>query len=98
MEDLGIKVAFVTAEQRYAEPRRTIARVFGCAVANEYGARDAGLEPLPELPEVMTRHRPRVLRDRRIAQQHPNQLLQVLAQISRVRGDYSDTLLVPDET
>ncbi|HET6756631.1 MAG TPA: AMP-binding protein, partial [Burkholderiales bacterium] len=42
MDDLGIKVAFVTAERLYDEQRQTIARVFGCAVANGYGGRDAG--------------------------------------------------------
>lgn len=42
MDDLGIKVAFVTAEKVYADQRETIARVFGCPVANGYGGRDAG--------------------------------------------------------
>lgn len=42
MNDLGIKVAFVTSERLYDDQRETIARVFGCPVANGYGGRDAG--------------------------------------------------------
>ena len=42
MDDLGIKVAFVTSERLYDDQRETIARVFGCKVANGYGGRDAG--------------------------------------------------------
>lgn len=42
MDDLGIRVAFVTSERLYPEQRETIARVFGCGVANGYGGRDAG--------------------------------------------------------
>ncbi|MGH8719906.1 MAG: phenylacetate--CoA ligase family protein [Burkholderiales bacterium] len=42
MDDLGIKVAFVTAERLYDEQRHTISKVFGCAVANGYGGRDTG--------------------------------------------------------
>jgi phenylacetate-CoA ligase len=42
MDDLGIKVAFVTSEKLYDEQRAVIADVFGCPVANGYGARDAG--------------------------------------------------------
>ena len=42
MDDLGIKVAFVTSERLYDDQRATIARVFGCGVANGYGGRDAG--------------------------------------------------------
>jgi phenylacetate-CoA ligase len=42
MDDLGIRVAFVTSERLYDEQRQTIARVFGCRVANGYGGRDAG--------------------------------------------------------
>jgi phenylacetate-CoA ligase len=42
MNDLGIKVAFVTSERLYDEQRQTISRVFGCPVANGYGGRDAG--------------------------------------------------------
>ncbi|MBX3601541.1 MAG: phenylacetate--CoA ligase family protein [Rubrivivax sp.] len=42
MDDLGIRVAFVTSERLYDEQRQLIAEVFGCPVANGYGARDAG--------------------------------------------------------
>lgn len=42
MDGLGIKVAFVTSEKLYDEQRETISAVFGCPVANGYGARDAG--------------------------------------------------------
>lgn len=42
MDDLQIKVAFVTSERLYEEQRQTISRVFGCPVANGYGSRDAG--------------------------------------------------------
>lgn len=42
MDKLGIKVAFVTSERLYDEQRRLITEVFGCPVANGYGARDAG--------------------------------------------------------
>lgn len=42
MSDLGIKVAFVTSERLYDHQRDDITRVFGCPVANGYGARDAG--------------------------------------------------------
>ena len=42
MNDLGIKVAFVTAERLYDEQRATMSEVFGCKVANGYGGRDAG--------------------------------------------------------
>ncbi len=42
MDDLGIKVAFVTSERLYDDQRATIGEVFGCPVANGYGARDAG--------------------------------------------------------
>lgn len=42
MNDLGIKVAFVTSERLYDHQCDDIARVFGCAVANGYGGRDAG--------------------------------------------------------
>lgn len=42
MHGLGIKVAFVTSERLYDDQRATIGRVFGCAVANGYGGRDAG--------------------------------------------------------
>lgn len=42
MDDLGIHVAFVTAEKLYDHQREQISRVFGCRVANGYGGRDAG--------------------------------------------------------
>jgi phenylacetate-CoA ligase len=42
MNDIGIKVAFVTSERLYDDQRATIERVFGCRVANGYGGRDAG--------------------------------------------------------
>jgi len=42
MDDLGIKVAFVTSEALYDHQRLQIERTFGCAVANGYGGRDAG--------------------------------------------------------
>ncbi|MEF8734482.1 MAG: phenylacetate--CoA ligase family protein [Candidatus Accumulibacter meliphilus] len=39
---LGIKVVFVTSEKLYDDQRAVISAVFGCPVANGYGARDAG--------------------------------------------------------
>ena len=42
LNDLGIRVVFVTSERLYAEQRADIERTFGCAVANGYGGRDAG--------------------------------------------------------
>ncbi len=42
LDDLGIRVAFVTSERLYDEQREIIATTFGCAVANGYGGRDAG--------------------------------------------------------
>lgn len=42
MNDLGIRVAFCTSEVLRPEWRQAIASAFGCGVANEYGARDAG--------------------------------------------------------
>ena len=42
MDQLGIRVAFVTSERLYDEQRKIISEVFGCPVANGYGARDAG--------------------------------------------------------
>jgi phenylacetate-CoA ligase len=42
MNNLGIKVAFVTSERLYDEQRAQIESVFGCPVANGYGGRDAG--------------------------------------------------------
>ncbi len=42
MNDLGIKVAFVTSERLYDEQRNLIEDIFACPVANGYGSRDAG--------------------------------------------------------
>jgi phenylacetate-CoA ligase len=42
MNDLDIRVAFVTSERLYDEQRQVISEVFGCPVANGYGGRDAG--------------------------------------------------------
>src|SRR3954447_2729203 len=42
MDNLGIRVAFVTSERLYDEQREKITRTFGCPVANGYGGRDAG--------------------------------------------------------
>jgi phenylacetate-CoA ligase len=42
MNDLGIRVAFVTSESLYDVQRQQIERTFGCRVANGYGGRDAG--------------------------------------------------------
>jgi phenylacetate-CoA ligase len=42
LDDIGIRVAFVTSERLYPEQRDEIAAVFGCRVANGYGGRDAG--------------------------------------------------------
>lgn len=42
LDDLGIKVAFVTSEKLYDEQRSRIQTAFGCPVANGYGGRDAG--------------------------------------------------------
>ncbi len=42
LDDLGIKVAFVTSERLYDHQRDKIEKVFSCPVANGYGGRDAG--------------------------------------------------------
>lgn len=42
MDDLDIRVAFVTSERLYDDQRAAISRVFRCKVANGYGGRDAG--------------------------------------------------------
>jgi phenylacetate-CoA ligase len=42
LNDLGIKVAFVTSERLYDHQREMIETTFGCPVANGYGGRDAG--------------------------------------------------------
>ena len=42
LDDLGVRVVFVTSEKLYDDQRRSISSAFGCPVANGYGARDAG--------------------------------------------------------
>lgn len=42
VDDLGIKVAFVTSERLYDDQRALIEETFACKVANGYGGRDAG--------------------------------------------------------
>ena len=42
LDNLGIKVAFCTAERMYPHQADVLQRVFGCPVANGYGGRDAG--------------------------------------------------------
>ena len=42
LDDLGIRVVFVTSERLYDDQRALIAQAFGCPVANGYGGRDAG--------------------------------------------------------
>lgn len=42
LDDLGVKVAFVTSERLYDHQRTLIQDVLGCPVANGYGGRDAG--------------------------------------------------------
>lgn len=42
MDNLGIKVAFVTSERLYDDQRQIISETFNCPVANGYGSRDAG--------------------------------------------------------
>ena len=42
LDDLGIRVAFVTSEKLYDNQRCIIGEAFACPVANGYGARDAG--------------------------------------------------------
>ena len=42
LDDVGLKVAFVTSERLYPHQRELIESVFGCPVANGYGGRDAG--------------------------------------------------------
>ena len=42
LDDLGVRVVFVTSEYLHDHQRETISRVFGCKVANGYGGRDAG--------------------------------------------------------
>lgn len=42
LDDLGVRVAFVTSERLYDEQRTLIESAFNCRVANGYGGRDAG--------------------------------------------------------
>ena len=42
LDDLGVKVVFVTSERLYDHQREVISRIFACPVANGYGGRDAG--------------------------------------------------------
>ena len=42
LDDLGVRVVFVTSERLYDDQRACIERLFGCPVANGYGGRDAG--------------------------------------------------------
>ncbi len=42
LDDLGVRVAFVTSERLYDEQRTLIEKAFACRVANGYGGRDAG--------------------------------------------------------
>ena len=42
LNELGIRVAFVTSERLYPEQRAAIETAFGCPVANGYGGRDSG--------------------------------------------------------
>lgn len=42
MDNLGIRVAFVTSERLYDDQRQLISQAFNCRVANGYGGRDAG--------------------------------------------------------
>lgn len=42
VDDLGIKVVFVTSERLYPHQREAIEAAFGAPVANGYGGRDAG--------------------------------------------------------
>lgn len=42
LDDLGIKVVFVTSETLYPDQRQDMEEIFGCRVANGYGGRDSG--------------------------------------------------------
>lgn len=42
LSELGIEVAFVTAEKLYDHQREGLAEAYGCRVANGYGGRDLG--------------------------------------------------------
>ena len=42
LDDLGVRVVFVTSEMLYDHQRELIGKTFGCRVASGYGGRDAG--------------------------------------------------------
>lgn len=42
LDNLGVKVIFVTSERLYDHQRQAMESAFGCPVANGYGGRDAG--------------------------------------------------------
>jgi len=42
LDDVGIRVVFVTSERLYEDQKQTIEQGFGCPTANGYGGRDAG--------------------------------------------------------
>lgn len=42
LDDIGLRVVFVTSEMLYPDQRSMMQRVYGCPVANGYGGRDAG--------------------------------------------------------
>jgi phenylacetate-CoA ligase len=42
LSDLGVRIAFTTAEKLYPHQRDAIGAAFGCPVADAYGGRDAG--------------------------------------------------------
>ncbi len=42
LDNIGIKVVFVTSERLYDNQKNIIEEVFGCSCANGYGGRDAG--------------------------------------------------------
>jgi phenylacetate-CoA ligase len=42
LNDLGLRVVFVTSERLYDDQRADMERIYGCRVANGYGGRDAG--------------------------------------------------------
>ncbi len=42
LDNIGVRVAFVTSEKIYDYQREIIENIFGCRVANGYGGRDAG--------------------------------------------------------
>lgn len=42
LDDLGVRVVFVTSERLYDDQRQLISSAYACPVANGYGGRDAG--------------------------------------------------------